>query len=524
MKGTRQTQNFKEQVEMGFRSEIVSGNTLDSTKARRLVFWIIGVALAIKVILAWFLPLGVDETYAVSVARGYSLSFFDHPPVSFWLPVASADLFGIDHRMVYRLPVLLMGAGTNWIMYRIGTMIGGERVGVLTALLFAAAIFPGAVAGVFAAPDGPINFFSALCVLFLLKNLERGPAGTPLLWIGTGLALAFAMASKYQAAWIPAAVLIFALVSPNGRRWLVLPWPWVGVVLGLLGWAPVILWNEHTDWASFRFHTGRAGGGFDLGNYLSMIAGQALFLLPATLYAAIIGIASAFRSPRSDARLLLAIMALGPIVFFNVIYFFSDSTLSHWTMPGWLFALPLAAWWIERRGAVMLRRIWRWTLVSLAVVWVPSVTWLVQANTGFLTNAFYESPPAWDNTIDIYDYSVIRSKLIERGLWDETQVLSTWNWSFAGNIGEAMGRERPIWPLDPTDRHHFVFLPGATATGQALFFERSHLATLEEVEKTALAQVRAVDPNAELLEPLMLQRGGRDYVAIVLIRFTLTDH
>ena len=36
--------------------------------------------------------LGVDESYAVAVARQYSLSYFDHPPLHFWIAGTMAKL------------------------------------------------------------------------------------------------------------------------------------------------------------------------------------------------------------------------------------------------------------------------------------------------------------------------------------------------------------------------------------------------------------------------------------------------
>jgi hypothetical protein len=54
-------------------------------RARNAVLILIGVGLLLRLLLAASIGLAVDESYAVTAARDWSLSYFDHPPLSFWL-------------------------------------------------------------------------------------------------------------------------------------------------------------------------------------------------------------------------------------------------------------------------------------------------------------------------------------------------------------------------------------------------------------------------------------------------------
>ena len=60
--------------------------------------------------------LGVDESYAVAVARQLSLSYFDHPPLHFWIAGVMAKLAHSEASEVVRFPFVICFAATTWIM------------------------------------------------------------------------------------------------------------------------------------------------------------------------------------------------------------------------------------------------------------------------------------------------------------------------------------------------------------------------------------------------------------------------
>lgn len=502
---------------------LISGPPPDQATVKRLLLHILLWSLAFKVFLSLILPLGLDEAYAIAVARDYSLSFFDHPPLSFWMPVAMADLTGIEHRMVFRAPFLLAGVLTTWVMFLIGREVGGDRVGLWSALLYALAPFFTVSAGFLAVPDGPLNLFSALAVLGLVRIATRNAADQLILWLGVGMALALALASKYQAAWIPVAAFLFMLIDRNARRWFLMPGPWLAGVVGLLGLAPVLLWNMQNDWISFSFHTSRAGGGLNPKNLGFMLFGQGLFLLPTALVAAVAGLKLGLFERAKSSHLLLALMALGPILLFNYVYFTSTRSHAHWAMPGWQFAIPLAALWIVARGEKTASRTMTWSKILLPVIWVPLITLVIHANTGLLTRFTHETPPDWDYTLSIFDFKDLEPALRSRGLWDETDVFMGSSWAFAGILDTFLGAQKPMRVRDLAGAHHFVFMEQSRATGRVLYMEPTTFRDKGQTDARMLAEAQKLDPMAELLPPIILQRGGIDYVRVSLVRLTLNE-
>ena len=55
---------------------------------------VIAMATVARLVAGASIGLSVDESYAVSVSRTLSLSYVDHPPLSFWLPGIVARVTG----------------------------------------------------------------------------------------------------------------------------------------------------------------------------------------------------------------------------------------------------------------------------------------------------------------------------------------------------------------------------------------------------------------------------------------------
>jgi hypothetical protein len=486
----------------------------------RGLFWrVVVLSMLVKLVLAAFLPMGVDEAYATAVAREFSWSFFEHPPIGFWSPVVAANLTGIEHPFIYRLPVLIYGLISTFLMYALGRDLGGARAGLWTVVLYAISPAFLMAGGVFVLPDGPLGLGSILCALYLVRIVKAGDAAALHMWVMAGIGLAIALASKYQAGLIPIAALVFAVVTPTGRRWFGQVGPYVAALIGLIGLVPVLIWNLQNDWASFAFHGGRTGDGLQQGNFALMLLGQAIYLLPPVLVLAAIGLWRGFRTGRPEV-LLVALMAAAPVVMFNLVYLFSNKSFPHWTFPGWQFALPLAAIWLAGAGTVVLKRTSRWLIWTGGVVWLVLFVALLHVNTGVLTRWSSGKLPKWDQTQTMFDYSELSGELNARGLLDGLDLIVVPHWIEAGMLSSGLGGDYPVQLLRG-NLHHFPFMSGATATGNALLLDVALLDKSDKRGAALLAQGQKMDADATLLEPVVLNRGGVPYLAVNVVTLTV---
>src|SRR5213075_2003213 len=60
-----------------------------------------------------------------------ALSYFDHPPLSFWIAWAALKLTASDTVLAVRTPFILIFAGTTWLTFRFTALLFGETAGAL---------------------------------------------------------------------------------------------------------------------------------------------------------------------------------------------------------------------------------------------------------------------------------------------------------------------------------------------------------------------------------------------------------
>jgi 4-amino-4-deoxy-L-arabinose transferase-like glycosyltransferase len=478
----------------------------------RALWVILGASIAGRVIFAAITPILTDEAYAIAVGRSFSLSFFDHPPLGFWLP-AIAERLGAHSALAYRVPSLVLGTVSTGLLFLIGRDLGGACAGLWSAGL--GALTPTlAFAGTFILPDAPLDVFTLATVLVLLRiaTSDRPPLR---LWIVGGVTLALAFCSKYQAGLIPISVLIWMVSTQKGRKWFATRGFYLAVGISLLGLMPVIVWNMSHDWASFRFQSGRADNGLSSTNFAVMALGQTLFLLPLVLVWSIRELISRANWTRPERRLLVLI-AIGPIVMFNLIYLLSRGTLPHWSMPGWICLIPLVAARLSDAAPHPGRT---WNFVTAAGLYAGLLILATHLATGWLVR-FPNHDPAWDQTAPNVSLSALRATLLRSGVLTGADVLVTENWIQAGYMSAALGDRIPVRVISGA-AHHFAYLAGADASGSGVLLGIADASDAADRQKTLIALARQLDPDAFAAEQIPLRRGAQDHFRIIAIRLRI---
>ena len=211
-------------------------------------FWLACLAALtlLRLVLAGTLPLAPDEAYYWLWSRHLQAGYYDHPPMVAFFIRAGTLIFGPGALGIRLLGPLSMAAG-SWLLWRAAEDFWPRRhAGLVAAGLFNATLLAGAA--VLITPDTPL-LLSWTAALAILGRLVSG--GDRRWWLGLGAAAGFALFSKYTGALLIAAVGLWLLTSPEGRRELRSPWPWAGLALALLIFAPNLAWNATHDWVSY---------------------------------------------------------------------------------------------------------------------------------------------------------------------------------------------------------------------------------------------------------------------------------
>ncbi len=419
---------------------------------RRALWLLITVSTGLRLIWASALDAGNDEAYHYLYAVHPALSYFDHPPMIMLIERIGAFLAGNVNLFAYRLGFVLLFAGSTWVLFKWTSRWYGERSGFYAALALNVTAYYTAAAGAFVLPDGPFLFF-ALLTFWALSEALVGSPGRVIPWILVGLAWGGALLSKYHAAFLPAGALLYVLLTPSARRCLLTVGPYLAVVIGLISFAPVLIWNAEHGWASFSFQASRAVGlHFRPDSVLMTVGGQALYLFPWIWLALIAVLVGQIRAgiARPGLERLASCLALVPLVFFLGVSCVRMN-LPHWSLIGFVPLFPaLGQRWNELMGTKPWRM--RRRLIAGGVITVlAAVVVVAQAQLGVI-------PIAKDPTLEMSGWKSVDRELEARGLLDQPRTfLFTDKWYDSGQLAFAIRNKRPVLCYNPIDARGFAY-------------------------------------------------------------------
>lgn len=423
------------------------------TPAGRVAILMVATSAA-RLVFASALGLGIDESYMVAAGRNLQLSYFDHPPIAWWLAWAAAHVSGSENPVVLRLPFIALFAVTTFLMYRLTSVLFGREAGLWAAVVLNLAPVFGISSASWILPDGPL--FAALlgaasCLVAALRSNGRAAWGW---WLGSGVCAGLALDSKYSAALTALGAAGFLLTEPGSRRWLARPHPYAAGLAASVIFLPVLIWNAENGWVSFLFQGGRAEGWLHPFGPVATLAGAAAFLLPWIWAPLLVCGFLALRSGPSDReRWLLVCLAAPPLIAFTGASLWGN-VLFHWASPGYLMLVPLLGDSVARhwRNSRALRLGLAGTAGFIAI---GSSLFASEAKFNWVPATVGDFPPGKDPTLDIVDWASLRDELAQRGLLDRPKLaVAALRWSDAGKIDYALGGRLAVICVGPDARQY----------------------------------------------------------------------
>src|ERR1700685_1760294 len=183
--------------------------------------------VALRLLGAAWTPLTFDEAYYWMWSKYLAFGYYDHPPMVA-LVIRLGTMIAGDTEFGVRLVSILLALPMSFAVYRTAAILFGGRRVAATATILLNVTLMAAVGTLMVPPDSPVLVASSFVLLFLAKLLAsgRGPW-----WLAVGAAVGCALLSKYSALFFGPAILIWLLVVPKQRHWLLTPWPYLGGVL-----------------------------------------------------------------------------------------------------------------------------------------------------------------------------------------------------------------------------------------------------------------------------------------------------
>jgi len=311
---------------------------------RRRLFWLLLLTALVRLLLAGSLELGNDEVYYWTYAQHLEWNYFDHPP----LVALSIRLFTLNLELQYEELFVRLGsiagcALSTVLLFHTVRRLHSERSAWYTAVLYNVSVYGSIIAGLFILPDSPQMVFWCAALFYASRLPAEARNWKP--WLLFGLMAGLSILGKVHGIFLWFGMGVYVLFCE--RSWLARPQLWTAALLSAAIASPILFWNLQNDFITWRFHSERVTvreWALNTNGFLRELGGQILYNNPVNEVLLAIALAAFFRNrrPWTPALRLLAFTGLPMIATLLGIALLRD-TLPHWSGPGYVTLLPLAA-------------------------------------------------------------------------------------------------------------------------------------------------------------------------------------
>ncbi|MFA6195431.1 MAG: glycosyltransferase family 39 protein [Sulfurimonas sp.] len=444
-------------------------------KEHSLFLYFISFVAVLRLLLAPFVGLGVDEAHYVLYALNLDLSYFDHPPLVGWVQYIFTSIFGTNE-FGARVAAILIGFVTSIFIYKLIFDINQNKNEAFIAVLALHASFLFNALFLMLMPD-TLLFLLILPIIFTVIELEKkdtlgmsketflhSQKTDTLFWILLGVFLGFAGLAKYTAVLFIAPIVLYFIIKKRYELFYtpkILP----AIFIALLIISPVIIWNIQNNWSSFAYQSAHVVGDNSIkwSAFFSSIAAQFgaynPFLFPLAFY----GLYKALRSD-NDTLFLTALFGAVFISFFTYASL-HQTALPHWSALFYLLFIPIGTYF-----ALQLNKKIR-KYLKFAIAFGLFLSLFVYAELGFKFIPFpeYQSPHR-----DIYGWNTIMQEANAQIKNNPHAALAVTNWTLASRtIYYNRDYNSSVYLID--DRYdQFDIWEKESAIGKDLVFINSH--------------------------------------------------
>jgi len=230
------------------------------------VWLIFAVIVLLQLFTNNVLQLHYDEAYYWVWSQHLQLSYFDHPPMVAYMIKIATLIFG-NTVWAIRFAAWFCTSMACIVIYFLTLRAFGLRSANIALLLLLA--WPIAQGCFFISTiDAPLLLFFSLTLYCYYRGVVE--LDLKYIYLG-GVALGLALLSKYTAILILPALFLYILMSKNKRVLLITIHPYLSMLIALLIFSPVIIWNYQHQWISFTFqyiHGTQGNSSFNWGSFL----------------------------------------------------------------------------------------------------------------------------------------------------------------------------------------------------------------------------------------------------------------
>jgi hypothetical protein len=290
-------------------------------------------------------------------------------------------------------------------------------------MLYNASVYCFVIAGIFILPDTPQLFFwllSLYMIIIALPDKETTKASRNIIFYA-GIPLGLAMLSKYTSVFLWVGVGLYIIFF--NRKWLKTAELYISVLISLVIFSPVILWNIENNFISFSFQSDRVGifgAGLRPDYFFTELFGQVLYNNPVNFGIIILALIELKRKKiniRKDYTRIFLLTSF-PLIFIFLFFALFNRTLPHWTGPAYLSLIIIAAAWLSENAIKPEKAILfpLYIRISMGFLLVGLTIGLFQIKWGIFETPKTDNPKELgknDLTLDMYGWRQFAYKFHE---------------------------------------------------------------------------------------------------------------
>ncbi len=310
-------------------------------KDKKNILILIAFFTVIRLFVAPFFGLGVDEAHYVLYAKYLDFSYVDHPPLVGWVHAPIFYLLGTNEFLA-RLPAVLISALTSYCAYIFLLRITGSVGASLLSVLALNCSFMINALGLMLLPDSllmPLVF----ALIFIAEKIVR--ENKPRDYILLGIILGLMGLAKYTSILLVPPLVVFLLLK---KRYDIIfsPYMFMAALIALVMISPVLYWNYVNDFISFRYQGNHVMGTLtaSMSNFAESLAAQFGAYSPFLFLIAFYGFFKSLRATNDYLR--LAVLFAGTIMLFFLSTSLSERTLPHWPVIFYLLFIPVGTFYL----------------------------------------------------------------------------------------------------------------------------------------------------------------------------------
>ena len=259
---------------------LTQSKTLPNTYYRSIfacvAFFLLIIHIALINLNVW--PLNGDEAQYWGWSQHLDFGYYSKPPFLAWLIAFTTSIFG-NGPIALRLGSMLCHTITAIFLYLIGQRFYNEKTGFFAGIIYLT--LPGVTfSSIVISTDPPLVMFWTMYIYFFVRALSEEKN---YLWMLSGVALGFAMLSKYAALFLPISALLYFITDQTARINLKKIGFYISLLIALLILSPNLVWNAKHAFVSVQAVQSNADwqqASFSVNHLISFLAAQIAIITP----------------------------------------------------------------------------------------------------------------------------------------------------------------------------------------------------------------------------------------------------